>query len=86
MLIILYTIRSTISTFLNLKNELHLALSSSIIALFSTVNRKKCIQQERAYHASKAAEHTAKVVELDVKLAEIEEAAVGSTVDDDISA
>ncbi len=62
------------------KGELHLALSSSIIALFSTVNRKKCIQQKRAYHASKAAEHTAKVVELDAELAEIEGAAAGNTV------
>lgn len=66
------------------KGEHHLAVSSSIIALFSTVNWKKYIQQERAYHASKAAEHTTKMVELDAKLAAMEAAAVWNTDDDDI--
>ncbi len=46
--------------------------------------RKKSIQHERDFHASKAAEHTSKVAELDAKLAAIEEAAVGNTVDDDV--
>ena len=56
------------------QGELYVALLSSIMALFSTVNLKECIQQERAYHASKAAEHTTKVEELDAKLAIMEEA------------
>ena len=55
------------------QGELYVALLSSIMALFSTVNLKECIQQERAYHAAKAAEHTTKVEELDAKLAMMEE-------------
>mmetsp|Transcript_16208 Transcript_16208/g.32626 ORF Transcript_16208/g.32626 Transcript_16208/m.32626 type:complete len:470 (+) Transcript_16208:202-1611(+) len=46
------------------QGELYLALKSSIMTLFSTMNMKKCIHQERAYHA-------AKVEELDAKLAAI---------------
>jgi len=42
------------------------------MTLFSTVNRKKCIQQERAYHAAIAAEHITKVEELNAELAAIE--------------
>jgi hypothetical protein len=38
------------------------------------MNRKKCIQQERAYHASKAAEHRTRVEELDAELGVIEAA------------
>ncbi len=58
------------------QGELYVALSSSIMALLSTVNTKKCLQEERAYHA-------AKVEELDAKLAmmEEEEAARGVGVD-----
>jgi len=65
--------------------ELYLALSSSVMALFSTVNMKKCIQQERDYHAAKAAEHIAKAEQLDAKLAamEEEEAAAGNEGDND---
>ena len=55
------------------QGELYVALSSSIMALFSTVNLKKCIQQERVYHAAKAAEHATKVEKLDAKLAMMEE-------------
>ena len=55
------------------QGELYIALLSSIMALFSTVNLEECIQQERAYHAAKAAEHTTKVEELDAKLAMMEE-------------
>ena len=42
------------------------------MTLFSTVNRKKCIQQERAYHAAIAAEHITKVEGLNAELAAIE--------------
>ncbi len=52
--------------------EFHLALSSSIVALFSTVNVKVCIQQERAHHAAIVAEHAAIIAELDAKLAAID--------------
>jgi hypothetical protein len=54
------------------QGELYAAVSSSIMTLFSTVNRKKCIQQERAYHAAIAAEHITKVEELNAELAAIE--------------
>jgi hypothetical protein len=46
--------------------ELHVALKSSIAGVISMVNRKECIQQQRAYHA-------AKLEELDAELATIEE-------------
>eukprot|EP00984_Skeletonema_dohrnii_P009227 scaffold3521_cov151-Skeletonema_dohrnii-CCMP3373.AAC.9 len=52
--------------------EFYTALSSSIVTLFSTVNRKKCIQQQMEYHAAKAAEHRNKVEELGAELAAIE--------------
>ena len=71
--------------------ELYLALSSSVMALFSTVNMKKCIQQERAYHTIRAveyraiaAEHEAKAEQLDAKLAAMEESTAGNEGDDDI--
>ena len=50
-------------------SELFLALSSSVTMLFSTVNRKKCVLQQRAYHATNLAKHRAKVEELDAELA-----------------
>eukprot|EP00985_Skeletonema_marinoi_P021047 scaffold12694_cov141-Skeletonema_marinoi.AAC.5 len=56
------------------QGELYAAVLSSIMTLFSTMNREKCIQQEREYHAAKAAEHIAKVEELDKELATIKEA------------
>ena len=46
------------------QEELYVAVSSSIMALFSTVNRKKWLQQQMKYHAIKAAEHRTKVEEL----------------------
>ncbi len=52
--------------------EFHLALSSSIMTLLSTVNVKVCIQQERAHHEAKIAEHAAIIAELDAKLAAID--------------
>jgi hypothetical protein len=71
----------------HLQGELFDALKTSIIRLFSTVDMKECIQQQRAYHAAKAAEHealvakhaamvaehAAMVAELDTKLVTIEE-------------
>ena len=54
------------------QRELYAAVSSSIMTLLSTVNRKKCIQQQREYHAAIIAEHRAKVEELDAELAAIE--------------
>eukprot|EP00985_Skeletonema_marinoi_P031906 scaffold37865_cov151-Skeletonema_marinoi.AAC.1 len=35
------------------QGELYVALRSSIAALFSTVDRKQCLQQQRAYHRAK---------------------------------
>ncbi len=49
--------------------ELFLALSASVTMLFSTVNRKKCVLQQREYHAANIAGHRAKVEELDAELA-----------------
>jgi len=54
------------------RSELYVALKSSIMILFSTVNRKKCIQQQREYHVAHIAELRAKVEELDAELAAIE--------------
>jgi len=63
--------------------ELYDVLSSSMMLLFSTVNVKKCIQQERDYHAAKVAEHRAKAEQLDAKLAAMEEAVEGNKRDQD---
>jgi len=63
--------------------ELFVALSSSIMALFSTVNRKKCIQQQMEYHAAKAAEHRAQLEELGTELEAIE-AAEGNAGNDEV--
>ncbi|KAK1746070.1 leucine-rich repeat protein [Skeletonema marinoi] len=64
----------------NGQGELYVALSSTIIALFSTMNRERCIQLRREYHAAIAArhraiaaEHETKVEELDNELATIKE-------------
>jgi len=65
------------------QGELYAAVLSSIMTLFSTMNREKCIQQERDYHAAKAAEHTAKVEELDKELATIKEAAAAAVRNQD---
>eukprot|EP00984_Skeletonema_dohrnii_P021305 scaffold10614_cov82-Skeletonema_dohrnii-CCMP3373.AAC.2 len=63
------------------QGQLYLALKSSIMTLFSTVNVRKCIQQQRAYHAAIVAEHAAivaehrnKMEELDGKLTSMDEA------------
>ena len=50
------------------QGELFLALLSTIMGLLSTVNMKKCVQQEKAHHEAIIAKHAAIVAELDVKL------------------
>jgi hypothetical protein len=57
--------------------------SASIMTLFSTVNRKKCIQQQMEYHAAKAAEHRAQLEELGTELEAIE-AAEGNAGNDEV--
>jgi hypothetical protein len=71
------------------QGDLYGALSSSIMTLFSTVNRKKCIQQERDYHAKMIAKHAAiiaehrgKVEELDAELGVIDAAEGGEGNDE----
>ena len=63
------------------QGELYLALKSAIMTLLSTVNVRKFIQQQRAYHAAIVAEHAAivaehrnKMEELDAKLASMDDA------------
>eukprot|EP00984_Skeletonema_dohrnii_P015593 scaffold6773_cov115-Skeletonema_dohrnii-CCMP3373.AAC.3 len=53
------------------QGELYAAVLSSIMTLFSTMNREKCIQLKMEYHAAKIAEHKAKLEELDKELATI---------------
>ncbi len=72
------------------RNKLYTALSSSIVTLFSTINRKKCVQQQMdshaaiiAEHAAIIAEHTAKLDELGAELGAIE-AAEGCAGNDEI--
>ena len=50
-----------------------IALKTSIIGLFSTVNRKNYVQQQRDYHQLKIDEHRAKVQEMNAELARMEE-------------
>ncbi len=54
------------------QRELYVALKSSIVTLFSTVNEKKCIEQEREYHVARAAEHMARAAEHMVKIEELD--------------
>jgi len=65
------------------QGELYAAVSSSIMTLLSTVNRKKCFQQERDYHAAIIAQHRTKVDELDAELGAIE-AAEGNECNEEI--
>ena len=55
----------------NGQGELYKALLSSIMALFSTVDMKKCIQEQMEYHAAKAAEYVAMAAEQRAKLEEL---------------
>jgi len=66
------------------QGELYAAVSSSIMTLFSTVNREKCIQQKREYHAAIVAKHAAIVAELDAELATMKEAAGENQDEDDM--
>ena len=54
------------------QGELYAALLSSIMPLFSTMNREGCIQQKKEYHAAKAAEHEAIAAEHRAKEVELE--------------
>ncbi len=54
------------------QEELYIALLSSIMSLFSTMNRERCIQEEKEYHAAKAAEYAALVDEHRAKIEELE--------------
>jgi hypothetical protein len=63
------------------QGELYVALLSSIMTLFSTVNREKCIQQQREYYEAKIVEYRAKIEELDAELATMKGAA-GRNQDD----
>jgi len=65
------------------QGELYAAVLSSIMTLFSTMNREKCIQQKMEYHAAKIAEHKAKLEELDKELATIKKEAVAAVRNQD---
>ncbi|KAK1746175.1 leucine-rich repeat protein [Skeletonema marinoi] len=58
------------------QSELYVALVSSIAGLFSTVNRKKFLQDRVEHHLSIIQEHTATVETLRTEIAAIEEAEV----------
>lgn len=52
------------------QGELYVALLSSIMSLFSTVNGEGCIEQKKEHHASKIAEYEAKIAEHEAKIAD----------------
>jgi len=56
------------------QSELYVALISSIAGLFSTVNRKKFLQDRVSYHMAISQEHAAKAETLRTEIAAIEEA------------
>ena len=58
------------------QGELYVAMLSSIMSLFSTMDRERCIQQEKENYVAKIAEHKARLKELDNELAAIRESAV----------
>mmetsp|Transcript_34445 Transcript_34445/g.50725 ORF Transcript_34445/g.50725 Transcript_34445/m.50725 type:complete len:457 (-) Transcript_34445:66-1436(-) len=62
------------------QGELYVALRSSIAGVISTVNRKQCLQQQRAYFRAKIAEYRAKAEEVEAEISTIE-AAEGHVVD-----
>ena len=55
------------------QGELYVALKASIAEVMSTVNRKRCIQQRIAYHASIIAKHKSVIAEHSAKQRELEE-------------
>jgi len=62
------------------EGEVYMALKSSIAGLISIVNRKRCLQQEKAYYNAIIAEYRAKVEAVEAEIATIE-AAEGHAVD-----
>jgi len=56
------------------QEELYVALSSSIMGLFSTVNKKKFLQERLTYHMAIIQEHAATAEKLRAEIAAIEEA------------
>ena len=53
------------------QGELYVTLKSSIAGVISTVNRKQCLEQEKAYYNAKIAEYRAKVEEVEAEIATI---------------
>ena len=64
------------------QGEFYVAMLSSIVSLFSTIDRERCIQQEKENYAAKIAQHEARLEELDNELAAIRESAVRNDGDD----
>eukprot|EP00985_Skeletonema_marinoi_P002745 scaffold1127_cov133-Skeletonema_marinoi.AAC.7 len=62
------------------QGELYVALRSSIAGVISTVNKKQCLQQQRAYFRAKIAEYRAKAEAVEAEISTIE-AAEGRVVD-----
>ena len=62
------------------QGELYVALRSSIAGVISTVNRKQCLQQQRAHFRAKIAEYKAKAEAVEAEISTIE-AAEGHVVD-----
>ncbi len=56
------------------QGELYVVLKSSIVGVISTVNRKQCLQQQRAHHEAVIAEHRGKLMTIEADIATIEEA------------
>jgi hypothetical protein len=53
------------------RGELYAALKSSIVILFSTVNREECVKQQMEYHTAIIKEHESKLKALQAELATI---------------
>jgi len=62
------------------QGELYVALKSSIAGVISTLNKKQCLQQQRAYFRAKIAEYRAKAEAVEAEISTIE-AAEGHVVD-----
>ena len=56
------------------QSELYLATKSSIAGVISTVNRKQCLQQQRAHHEAAIAHHRTKVETIDAEIEAMEKA------------
>ena len=53
------------------QGDLHVALSSTIMTLFSTVNRKECVRQQMAFYASKLEELGAELAAIEAAESEL---------------